>query len=182
MNAATPICFLQRDFLGMVEERVEGPQQPPEHDERERHGGAVAEQVVGGGGQLEHLQRPEDADQHEEGRRRGLQRGQELVVQGRLGSGGKFPQPPENQAGHQAAHQQGSHQKERGDDVVDDRVVRTPDIKELERGVHQMFQEVRRVLGEPSRGDDRGGLRGQICFPAWLPARRPPAKTPRRQR
>src|SRR6478609_2950169 len=120
--------------------------------------------MVGALGKLEDLQRGQDARHHHEHARRVLQRGEQLVVERRLGLGRKLLQETEENRDHDPPQQDGADEEQRGDGVVRDRVLVRAHVEQLEHRVDQVLQEVGRVrrgrLGGDRRG--RGGVGGLL--------------------
>ena len=147
----------QGDFVRVVEDGVEGPQQAPEDHQRKRHGRAGRQIVVGVLGELEHLQGGKDAGDHDEGGRGLFHRREQLVVKRRLGLGRELLEVIEDDIRHHPAEQHRANQEERGDHVMGDRVLTGADIEGPEHRIHEVLQKIRRTRRRLARGRDGGG-------------------------
>jgi len=148
-----------RHLVQVVEQGGKRPPEAPEDHQRERDLVPGAKVVVHGRRQLQHPQGGEQAEDHDERRRRPLERREHLVVEGRLGARGQTPQRGEEQPGDDAPRQQRDHHQEEADRIVGHAVAARPEVERGEDQIHPLFQVVGRV-GRPAHHGGGGGGRG----------------------
>ena len=141
-----PDLLFVRNLFQMVEQGAAGPQQAPEQHRKNRDGCAMIDEPVDPGRELQHGQGGKDAQHHDKGGRRLLQRREQLVVERRLGPFGQLLQAPEDYACHDTPQQNGGDEEDATGDPMHEIAVRT--IRENLRlePVDKMLQHVVRRL------------------------------------